>query len=169
MTGVPYSTISNVISSKSFAQTISWMPDGGSDGVNVNYVSQAWEYYFGQTILWGIPTIDADWLKLDLWSITTGANDGYDYILSDVNAYSSLRHGFRVHRKGFFKVFCTMTLDDTTNGHHNVAFQVRKKLASASTFTRVGAPVTTGYIKRNSGGSWCGVSILSLSRYFGYR
>ena len=104
MTGVPYSTISNVISTKSFAQTISWMPDGGSDGVNVNYVSQAWEYYFGQTTLGyenydsnlfhGIPTIDADWLKLDLWSITTGANDGYDYIISDVNAYSVLRHGF---------------------------------------------------------------------------
>ena len=102
MTGVPYSTISNVISSKSFAQTISWMPDGGSDGVNVNYVSQAWEYYFQQesgyenynsNSFHGIPTIDADWLKLDLWSITTGANDGYDYIISDVNAYSVLRHG----------------------------------------------------------------------------
>ena len=76
--------------SKSFAQTISWMPDGGSDGVNVNYVSPAWEYFFqnasgyenyNSNLLHGIPTIDADWLKLDLWSITTGANDGYDYII----------------------------------------------------------------------------------------
>ena len=114
MTGVPYSTISNVISSESFAQTISWMPDGGSDGVNVNYVSQAWEYHltpgsegasgyenYDSNLFHSIPTIDADWLKLDLWSITTGANDGYDYIISDVNAYSVLRHGFRVHQKGF--------------------------------------------------------------------
>ena len=27
------------------------MPDGGIDGIDVNYVSQAWEYYFGQTTL----------------------------------------------------------------------------------------------------------------------
>ena len=89
----------------------------------------------------------------------TRTNDGYDYIISDVNAYSVLRHGFRVHQKGFYKVFCTMTLDDTSNGHHNVAFQVRKKLAASSTFTRVGVPVTTGYIKRHSSESWCGVSV----------
>ena len=99
---------------------------------------------------------------MDLWSITTGANDGYDYILSDLNVYTVLRHGFRVHQKGFHKVFCTMTLDDTSNGHHNVAFQVRKKLAASSTFTRVGVPVTTGYIKRHSSGPWAGASV-SLS------
>ena len=145
------------------------MPDGGIDGIDVNYVSQAWEYYFGQTTLGfenynsnlfhGIPTIDADWLRLDLWSTTSGNNDGYDFNLSDPSVYEVLRHGFRVHQKGFHKVSCTMTLDDTSNGHHNVAFQVRKKLAASSVFTRVGVPVTTGYIKRHSSLSWSGASI----------
>ena len=52
-----------------------------------------------------------------------------------------------------------MTLEDLTSGHHNVAFQIRKKLAASSTFTRVGVPFTTGYIKLTSIGSWAGASI----------
>ena len=149
MTGVPYSGISPVTTPVAFAQTISWMPPGDGvnvllDGKNVNYFNNS-----GRTLFHGIPTADQEWQKLDLWSITTG-NDGYDYILSDPSVYAVLRHGFKINQKGFHRVTCELGLEVYLSNRYNIAIQLAKKAASSSTWTRVGAPVMSGYINKHS-------------------
>ena len=161
----------------SFAQTISWMPNNipathlsSPDGVNVNLK--------GSTLnaiakLHDIATQDDQWFRLDLWSITTNQNDGYDYQVSDSNIYNVLRHGFRVNKTGTYKLNCTLHLLPYVNNRYNIAMQFAKKAAalphvnstttsigaimppsaSASNFTRVGIPVASGYINMHNSGT----------------
>ena len=150
MTGVPYSGISPVTTPVAFAQTISWMPPGDGvnvllDGKNVNYFNNS-----GRTLFHGIPTADQEWQKLDLWSTTTGNNDGYDFTLSDSSVYAVLRHGFKINQKGFHRVTCELGLEVYLSNRYNIAIQLAKKAASSSTWTRVGAPVMSGYINKHS-------------------
>ena len=150
MTGVPYSGISPVTTPVAFAQTISWMPPGDGvnallDGKNVNYFNNS-----GRTLFHGIPTADQEWQKLDLWSTTTGNNDGYDFTLSDSNVYEVLQHGFKIKQKGFHRVTCELGLEVYYSGRFNVAIQFAVKNASSATFTRVLAPVMSGYVNENN-------------------
>ena len=150
MTGVPYSGISPVTTPVAFAQTISWMPPGDGvnvllDGKNVNYFNNS-----GRTLFHGIPTADQEWQKLDLWSTTTGNNDGYDFTLSDSSVYAVLRHGFKINQKGFHRVTCELGLEVYLSNRYNIAIQFAVKNASSTAFTRVGAPVMSGYINKHS-------------------
>ena len=148
MTGVPYSGISPVTTPVAFAQTISWMPPGDGvnallDGINVNYFNNP-----GRTLFHGIPTADQEWQKLDLWSTTTGNNDGYDFTLSDSSVYAVLRHGFKINQKGFHRVTCELGLEVYLSNRYNIAIQLAKKAASSSTWTRVGGPCDVGLYKQ---------------------
>jgi len=151
-TGVPYSGISLVITPGiAFAQTISWMPPGDGvnvllDGKNVNYFNTS----SGRTVFHGVPTDISEWQKLDIWSTTTGNNDGYDFTLSDSNVYEVLRHGFKIKQKGFHRVTCELGLEVYYSGRFNVAIQFAVKNASSTTYTRVGGPVMSGYINEHN-------------------
>jgi hypothetical protein len=141
-----------------FAQTISWMPPG--DGVNVLFDGRSVNFHYNDPtgaptdVFHGVPTADHEWQRLDLWSITTGNNDIYDYTLSDSSVYEVLRHGFKVNRKGFHKVTCELGLEVyLSSNRYNVAIQLAKKPASSATWTRVGAPVMSGYINLHSSGA----------------
>ena len=150
MTGVPYSGISPVTTPVAFAQTISWVPFNQYaqlyDGINVNYFNTS----SGRTVFHGVPTDISEWQKLDIWSTTTGNNDGYDFTLSDSSVYAVLRHGFKINQKGFHRVTCELGLEVYLSNRYNIAIQLAKKAASSSTWTRVGAPVMSGYINKHS-------------------
>ena len=126
-----------------FAQTISWVPFDARalfyDGINVNYINTP-----GRTLFHGVPTDINEWQRLDLWSTTTGNNDGYDFNLSDPSIYEVLRHGFKINQKGFHRVTCSLGLEVFLSGRFNVAIQFAVKNASSTAFTRVGAPVMAG-------------------------
>ena len=132
-----------------FAQTVSWVPFDTRalfyDGINVNYINTP-----GRTLFHGVPTDINEWQKLEIWSTTTGNNDGYDFIVSDPSVYSVLRHGFRVNQKGFYRVTCELGLEVYLSNRYNIAIQFAVKNASSTAFTRVGAPVMSGYINRHS-------------------
>lgn len=149
MTGVPYSGISPVTTPVAFAQTISWVPFNQYaqlyDGINVNYFNNA-----ARTVFHGVPTDINEWQKLDIWSTSTGNNDGYDFTLSDSNVYKVLRHGFKIKQKGFHRVTCELGLEVYYSGRFNVAIQFAVKNASSATFTRVLAPVMSGYVNENN-------------------
>lgn len=169
MSGIPYSQ-TNVDRQLpiAFAQTISWMPDPPSyvppamllfnHGIDVNYQplpsgsSDRISDRTGATnanVFHAVPTDISEWQKLDLWSITTGNNDEYDYILSNANVYEVLRHGFKIKKGGFHRVTCELGLDPFINepgNRYNIAIQFAKKPASSTTWTRVGVPVISGYI-----------------------
>ena len=141
-----------------FAQTISWMPPG--DGVNVLFDGRSVNFHYNDptgaptALFHGVPTADQEWQKLDLWSITTGNNDGYDYTLSDSSVYEVLRHGFKINRKGYHRVTCALGLEVyLSSNRYNVAIQLAKKPALSATWTRVGAPVMSGYINLHSSGA----------------
>ena len=164
----PYQTNLSTRLPIEFAQTISWMPDPPSyvpaqmllfyHGRDVNY--QPLPYGSSDRIsdrsgasnanvFHAIPTDDTEWQKLDLWSITTGNNDGYDYILSDSSVYEVLRHGFKIKKKGFYRVTCELGLDIFINEpgtRYNIAIQFAKKPGLSATFTRVGVPSLSGYM-----------------------
>ena len=150
MTGVPYSGISPVTTPVAFAQTISYVPFDNRaqlyDGINVNYFNTS----SGRTVFHGVPTDISEWQKLDIWSTTTGNNDGYDFTLSDSSVYAVLRHGFKINQKGFHRVTCELGLEVYLSNRYNIAIQLAKKAASSSTWTRVGAPVMSGYINKHS-------------------
>ena len=133
-----------------FAQTISWMPFDNRaqlyDGINVNYFNNN----SGRTVFHGVPTDISEWQKLDIWSTSTGNNDGYDFTLSDSNVYKVLRHGFKIKQKGFHRVTCELGLEVYYSGRFNVAIQFAVKNASSATFTRVLAPVMSGYVNENN-------------------
>ena len=99
-----------------------------------------------------MPTADSEWQKLDLWSITTGVGDEYDYTLSNPSAYQVLQHGFRVNQKGFHRITCVLGLEVYYSGRFNIAIQLAKKPASSATFTRLGHSVMSGYINKHSSG-----------------
>lgn len=119
-----------------YAQTIAWMPATSGLytptynydkynlnplGINVNHVIG---YFATSDLVNDIPDLNTYYQKLNLWSITTGQNDGYDYTLSYPNAYDVLRHGFRVKQTGYFKVNGTLHLKSyVSGGRYNVAFQ----------------------------------------------
>ena len=149
MTGVPYSGISPVTTPVAFAQTISWVPFNQYaqlyDGINVNYFNNG-----ARTVFHGVPTDINEWQKLDIWSTSTGNNDGYDFTLSDSNVYKVLRHGFKIKQKGFHRVTCELGLEVYYSGRFNVAIQFAVKNASSATFTRVLAPVMSGYVNENN-------------------
>jgi len=149
MTGVPYSGISPVTTPVAFAQTISWVPFNQYaqlyDGINVNYFNNA-----ARTVFHGVPTDINEWQKLDIWSTSTGNNDGYDFTLSDSNVYEVVRHGFKINQKGFHRVTCELGLEVYYSGRFNVAIQFAVKNASSATFTRVLAPVMSGYVNENN-------------------
>ena len=173
MTGVPYSNTSlrtsgqfelSTSSNVAFAQTISWMPPG--DGVNVLFDGRSVNFHYNDPtgaptdLFHGVPTADQEWQKLDLWSITTGNNDGYDYTLSDSSVYEVLRHGFKIKRKGAYVIDCALGLEVYLSGNrYNVAIQLAKKPASSATWTRMGAPVMSGYINLHSSGSEASKSV----------
>ena len=149
MTGVPYSAVSPVTTPVAFAQTISWVPFNQYaqlyDGINVNYFNNG-----ARTVFHGVPTDISEWQKLDIWSTSTGNNDGYDFTLSDSNVYKVLRHGFKIKQKGFHRVTCELGLEVYYSGRFNVAIQFAVKNASSATFTRVLAPVMSGYVNENN-------------------
>ena len=134
--GVPYDRSDHLlpVSGKNFtyAQTIAWMPAThplyypmnsvlDPDGINVNHTIG---YISSSDTFNDIPDDNIYYQKLNLWSITTGQNDGYDYTLSYPNAYDVLRHGFRVKQTGYFKVDGTLHLKSYVSGaRYNVAFQ----------------------------------------------
>ena len=60
--------------------------------------------------------------------------------------YEVLRHGFKINQKGFHRVTCELGLEVYYSGRFNVAIQFAVKNASSVTFTRVGAPVMSGYV-----------------------
>lgn len=116
-----------------YAQTIAWMPSTSALyntqdtynlnplGINVNHTIG---YISASQTFNDIPDDNIYYQKLNLWSITTGQNDGYDYTLSYPNAYDVLRHGFRVKQTGYFKVDVTLHLKSYVSGNrYNVAFQ----------------------------------------------
>lgn len=119
-----------------FAQTIAWMPATSGLytptynydkynlnplGINVNHTIG---YISSSQTFNDIPDDNVYYQKLNLWSITTDQNDGYDYILSYPTAYDVLRHGFRVKQTGYFKVNSTLHLKSYAAGVRlNVAFQ----------------------------------------------
>ena len=135
-----------------FAQTISWMPFDNRglvyDGINVNYFYNS----SGRTLFHGVPIETNEWRKLEIWSTTSGNNDGYDINLSDPSVYEVLRHGFRVNQKGFHRVSCSLGLEVFYSGRFNIAIQYAVKNASSVTYTRVGSPVMSGYINEHSTG-----------------
>lgn len=140
--GVPYDRFEAghllPVSGKNFtyAQTIAWMPathglytptynydkyNLNPEGINVNHTIG---YIAASDTFNDIPDQNSYYQKLNLWSITTGQNDGYDYTLSYPNAYDVLRHGFRVKQTGYFKVNGTLHLKTyVSGGRYNVAFQ----------------------------------------------
>ena len=83
-----------------FAQTVSWVPFDPRalfyDGINVNYFNNP-----GRTVFHGVPT-DINPRKLEIWSTTTGNNDGYDYTLSDPSIWymKSCDTGSKLTRRG---------------------------------------------------------------------
>ena len=95
------------------------MPPG--DGVNVLFDGRSVNFHYydptgAPTLFHGVPTADHEWQKLDLWSVKTGNNDGYDYIMSDSSVYEVLRHdlsssavcyGLSKHKHGFKFPSCT--------------------------------------------------------------
>jgi hypothetical protein len=154
----PYQNIEVERFTIAFAQTISWMPPG--DGVNVLFDGRSVNFHYNDptgaptALFHGVPTADQEWQKLDLWSITTGNNDGYDYTLSDSSVYEVLRHGFKINRKGYHRVTCALGLEVyLSSNRYNVAIQLAKKPALSATWTRVGAPVMSGYINLHSSGA----------------
>ena len=117
------------------------------NGINVNYFNNP-----GRTLFHGVPIETNEWQKLEIWSTTSGNNDGYDYSLSDPSVYEVLRHGFRVNKKGFHRMTCELGLEVFYSGRFNVAIQYAVKNASSVTYTRVGSPVMSGYINEHSTG-----------------
>ena len=170
----PYRTNISTRHPIEFAQTISWMPDPPSyvfpqmllfyHGIDVNYQPLPYNSnpslssdrisdrsgVSNANVFHGIPTDDTEWQRLDLWSITTGNNDEYDYILSDPSVYEVLRHGFKIKKKGFYRVTCELGLDIFINEpgtRYNIAIQfAKKKPGLSATFTRVGVPSLSGYM-----------------------
>jgi len=155
---VPYkSNIVENIQAKGFAQTISYMAPGDGvnpmfDGVNINYITGS-----NRTLFHGVPTNLSDWQQLNLWSITTGNNDGYDYTVSDISTFSVVRHGFQILKTGFYKVTCSLGLEVFYSGRFNVAIQFAKK--SNNTWSRVAAPCLSGYINEHSSGTEASASV----------
>ena len=194
MSGVPYSQ-TNVDKQLpiAFAQTISWMPDPPSHvlpqmllfyhGIDVNYQPLSYNTNpslssdrisdrSGATnanVFHAVPTDDSEWQRLDLWSITTGNNDIYDYTLSNANVYEVLRHGFKIKKGGFHRVTCELGLDIFTNepgNRYNIAIQFAKKPASSATFTRVGIPSLSGYMNYHGNSAAEALKSMHISSIF---
>ena len=189
----PYQTNVSTRIPIEFAQTVSWVPDPPSyvfpqmflfyHGIDVNYQplpyntnpalsSDRISDRSGATnanVFHAVPTDDNEWQRLDLWSITTGNNDGYDYILSNPSVYEVLRHGFKIKKKGFYRVTCELTLDIFTNEpgqRYNIAIQFAKKTASSSTFIRVGIPSLSGYMNYHGGSAAEALKSMHISSIF---
>ena len=117
-----------------------------------------------------VPTDDNEWQRLDLWSITTGNNDIYDYVLSDPNVYEVLRHGLaKIKKKGYYRVTCELGLDIFTNepgNRYNIAIQFAKKTAQSTTFTRHGVPVMSGYMNYHGGSGAEALKSMHISSIF---
>lgn len=144
-------TTTAVTTPVAFAQTISDLRGNVNGGHNLNFITNQNAPRSGT----GFPTDDVDWQLTNIWSTSTNQNDGFDYLVSNPSVYTVLEHGFKINKAGFHRVTCELGMymklgTSRPPDRLNVAIQFAIKESSSATWTRIGAPVATGYLNVHS-------------------